>query len=48
MCRMSYEAILARYYTVILTINFVSEVLVQIGTFIKDLLYQVVDPRIRL
>lgn len=48
MGRMAYEAILARDYPVILTINFVSAVLVLIGTFISDLLYIVVDPRIRL
>jgi len=48
MGRMAYEAILARDYPVILTINFVSAVLVLVGTFISDLLYLVVDPRIRL
>jgi peptide/nickel transport system permease protein len=46
--RMAYEAILARDYPVILTINFVSAVLVLIGTFISDILYMVVDPRIRI
>ena len=48
MGRMAYEAILARDYPVILTVNFVSAVLVLGGTFISDLLYMVVDPRIRL
>ncbi len=48
MGRMAYEAILARDYPVILTINFVSAVLVRAGTFISDLLYMIVDPRIRL
>ena len=48
MGRMAYEAILARDYPVILTINFVSAVLVLLGTFVSDLLYMVVDPRIRL
>ena len=48
MGRMAYEAILARDYPVILTVNFVSAVLVLIGTFVSDLLYLVVDPRIRL
>jgi len=48
MGRMAYQAILARDYPVILTINFVSAVLVLAGTFISDLLYMVVDPRIRL
>ncbi len=45
---MAYEAILARDYPVILTINFVSAVLVLVGTFISDILYMVVDPRIRI
>jgi peptide/nickel transport system permease protein len=48
MGRMAYEAILARDYPVILTVNFVSAVLVLAGTFISDILYMVVDPRIRL
>ncbi len=48
MGRMAYEAILARDYPVILTVNFISAVLVLAGTFISDLLYLMVDPRIRL
>ncbi|MBW1841336.1 MAG: ABC transporter permease [Deltaproteobacteria bacterium] len=48
MGRMAYEAILARDYPIILTVNFVSAVLVLGGTFISDILYLVVDPRIRL
>jgi peptide/nickel transport system permease protein len=48
MGRMAYEAILARDYPVILTVNFVSAVLVLAGTFVSDLLYMVVDPRIRM
>jgi peptide/nickel transport system permease protein len=48
MGRMAYEAILARDYPIVLTINFISAVLVLIGTFISDVLYMVVDPRIRL
>lgn len=48
MGRMAYEAILARDYPIILTINFISAVLVLIGTFISDVLYMLVDPRIRL
>ena len=48
MGRMAYEAILARDYPIILTVNFISAVLVLIGTFISDLLYMLVDPRIRL
>jgi peptide/nickel transport system permease protein len=48
MGRMAYEAILARDYPVILTVNFISAVLVLIGTFVSDVLYLIVDPRIRL
>ena len=48
MGRMAYQAILARDYPVILTVNFVSAVLVLAGTFVSDLLYMVVDPRLRL
>jgi peptide/nickel transport system permease protein len=48
MGRMAYEAILARDYPVILTVNFLSAVLVLAGTFVSDLLYLMVDPRIRL
>lgn len=48
MGRMAYEAILARDYPVILTVNFVSAVLVLAGTFISDILYTFADPRIRL
>jgi peptide/nickel transport system permease protein len=46
--RMAYEAILARDYPVILTVNFISAVLVLIGTFVSDLLYLMVDPRVSL
>ena len=46
--RMAYEAILARDYPIILTVNFISAVLVLAGTFISDLLYMFADPRIRL
>ncbi len=46
--RLAYQAILARDYPVILTLNFISAVLVLLGTFISDVLYMVVDPRIRV
>ena len=46
--RMAYEAILARDYPIILTVNFITALLVLAGTFISDLLYLLVDPRIRL
>ena len=48
MGRMAYEAILARDYPIILTVNFISAVLVLVGTFVSDVLYLVADPRIRL
>jgi peptide/nickel transport system permease protein len=46
--RLSYEAILARDYPVVIAINFVAAVLTLVGTLLSDLLYMVVDPRIRL
>jgi len=46
--RMAYEAILARDYPIIMTVNFISAVLVLIGTFVSDLLYLIVDPRVSL
>jgi peptide/nickel transport system permease protein len=48
MGRMGFEAILARDYPVIISLNFIAAVLTLIGTFISDILYMVVDPRIRL
>lgn len=48
MGRMAYEAILARDYPVILTVNFFSAVLVLLGTLVSDVLYMLVDPRIRI
>jgi peptide/nickel transport system permease protein len=46
--RMAYVAILSRDYPVIITVLFISSVLVLVGTFLSDLLYMVVDPRIKL
>ncbi len=46
--RLSYEAILARDFPVILTINFIAAALTLAGTFISDVLYALADPRIRL
>ncbi len=48
MGRMGYEAILARDFPIIITLNFFSAVLVLAGTFVSDLLYMFVDPRIKL
>ena len=46
--RLGYEAILARDFPVIVTLNFFAAALTLAGTLISDLLYAVVDPRIRL
>jgi len=46
--RLGYEAILARDFPLILTLNFFAAALTLAGTFFSDLLYAVVDPRIRL
>lgn len=46
--RLSYEAILNRDYPVIISIGFLASVLTLLGTLLSDLLYMVVDPRIRL
>ena len=46
--RLGYEAILARDFPIIMTINFIAAVLTLAGTFLSDILYAVVDPRIRL
>ncbi|MEM7504070.1 MAG: ABC transporter permease [Pseudomonadota bacterium] len=46
--RLGYEAILARDFPVILTINFIAAVVTLAGTFLSDLLYAWADPRIRL
>jgi peptide/nickel transport system permease protein len=48
MGRLGYEAILARDFPIILTLNFISAVLVLLGTLVSDILYAVADPRIKL
>lgn len=45
--RLGYEAIMARDFPLILTINFFAAALTLAGTLISDILYAVVDPRIR-
>ncbi len=45
--RLAFEAILARDYPVVLTLNFISAILVLVGTFLSDLLYALIDPRIK-
>ena len=47
MGRLGYEAILARDFPIILTLNFITAVLVLVGTLASDILYAVVDPRIK-
>ncbi|EDN65282.1 hypothetical protein BGP_6336 [Beggiatoa sp. PS] len=39
---------MARDFPIILTINFIAAALTLAGTFLSDILYAVVDPRIRL
>jgi len=46
--KLGYDAILARDFPVILTLNFIAAVLVLAGTLLSDILYAVVDPRIKL
>ena len=48
MGRLAYDAIVARDLPVVLSLNFISAVLVLAGTTVSDLLYAVVDPRIKL
>lgn len=45
---LGYEAILARDFPVILTLNFIAAVLTLVGILVSDILYALVDPRIRL
>lgn len=45
--RLAYQAVLARDYPVVMTINTITAILVLIGNFIADILYGIVDPRIR-
>jgi peptide/nickel transport system permease protein len=46
--RLGYEAILGRDYPVVIALNFIAAGLTVMGTLLSDLLYMVVDPRIRL
>jgi peptide/nickel transport system permease protein len=46
--RLGYEAVMERDYPVLVTINLITAALVLIGNLIADLLYAVVDPRVRL
>jgi peptide/nickel transport system permease protein len=46
--RLGYDAILSRDFPVILTLNLFAAALTLAGTFVSDLLYAAVDPRIRV
>ncbi len=45
---LGYNAILSRDFPMILTINLIAAALTLAGTFLSDILYAVVDPRVRL
>ncbi len=45
---LGYQAVLERDYPILTTLTFVTAGLVLVGTLIADLLYAVVDPRVRL
>lgn len=45
--RLAYQAVLARDYPVVMTITTISAVLTLAGNFVADILYAIVDPRIR-
>ncbi len=47
MGRLDYDAIVSRDFPIVLAVNFLSAVLVLVGTFISDVLYMVVDPRVK-
>jgi peptide/nickel transport system permease protein len=46
--RLFYDAVLSRDFPVILTLNLIGAVLTLAGTFLSDVLYAVVDPRVRV
>jgi peptide/nickel transport system permease protein len=46
--RLGYEAILGRDYPVVIALNFIVAALTVTGTLVSDILYMLVDPRIRL
>lgn len=48
MGRLGYEAVLERDYPVLVTLNFVGAMLVLGGNLVADILYALVDPRVRL
>lgn len=46
--RLGYEAVLERDYPTLVALNFIVAALVLLGNLISDLLYAVVDPRVRI
>jgi peptide/nickel transport system permease protein len=48
MGRLGYEAVLERDYPTLVALNFIVAALVLVGNLVSDLLYAVVDPRVRL
>ncbi len=46
--RLGYQAVLDRDYPTLVALNFITATLVLLGNLIADLLYAVVDPRVRL
>jgi len=48
MGRLGYEAVLERDYPTLVAINFIAAALILLGNLLADILYAVVDPRVRL
>jgi peptide/nickel transport system permease protein len=48
MGRLGYEAVLERDYPTLVALNFIVAALVLVGNLVSDLLYAMVDPRVRL
>ena len=46
--RLGYEAVLERDYPTLVALNFIVAALVLLGNLVSDLLYALVDPRVRL
>lgn len=46
--RLAYEAVLERDYPVLVALNLITAVIVTLGSLLTDILYALVDPRVRL
>ncbi len=46
--RLGYEAVLERDYPTLVALNFITAALVLLGNLLSDILYAIVDPRVRL